>query len=129
MLLTKLRMNLCNPLSLSAKRGPGSRIRFCFLAWLAGSLAALLLSACGGGGGAPGEPGPPAPPPATTGALAVSATGLPTGINPALRVSGPGNYRQDLTQNQTLNDLAPGSYTVTAAPVIAGGLSYQPAPA
>jgi len=84
---------------------------------------------CGGGGGNPGTPGPVTPPPASTGSLAVTASGLPAGVNPALRVTGPNNYLQDLTQSQTLANLAPGSYNVSASPVTSGGVTYQPTPA
>lgn len=90
---------------------------------------ALLLSACGGGGGNPGTPGPPpAPPAATTGNLAVVTSGLPAGATPSLRVTGPNNYQQDLSGSQTLSNLAPGSYSVAASPVTAGGAVYAPTP-
>jgi len=91
-------------------------------------LIGMALLACGGGGGSPGVTGA-VPPPASTGSLAISASGLPAGVNPALRVTGPNNYLQDLTQSQTLANLAPGSYNVSAAPVTSGGFTYQPAPA
>ena len=90
-------------------------------------LISMSLLACGGGGGSPGTPGPVTPP-ATTGALAVTASGLPAGVDAALRVTGPNNYQQDLTQSQTLGTLAPGSYTVAASPVTSGGITYQPTP-
>lgn len=95
-------------------------------------LFGMLLAACGGGGGSPGTPGPvpgPSPaPPAATGALAVSASGLPPGVAPVLRVTGPGNYLQELTASQTLDDLAPGSYNVAASSVTSGGVTYRPTP-
>jgi len=89
----------------------------------------MLLAACGGGGGSPGTPGPVDPPPATTGALTVSATGLPSGVNAAMRVTGPNNFVQDLTQTQTLTGLAPGSYNVAATAVTSGNTTYTPSPA
>jgi len=92
-------------------------------------LISIGLLACGGGGGNPGTPGPVTPPPASTGSLAVTASGLPAGVNPALRVTGPNNYLQDLTQSQNLANLAPGSYNVSASPVTSGGVTYQPTPA
>ena len=92
-------------------------------------LIGIGLLSCGGGGGNPGTPGPVTPPPASTGSLAVTASGLPAGVNPALRVTGPNNYLQDLTQSQTLANLAPGSYNVSASPVTSGGVTYQPTPA
>ena len=64
-------------------------------------LIGMTLLACGGGGGSPGITGA-VPPPASTGSLAASASGLPAGVNAALRVTGPNNYLQDLTQSQTV---------------------------
>lgn len=95
---------------------------------LAALLIGMALLACGGGGGSPGTTGPVTPP-ATTGSLAVTASGLPAGVNAALRVTGPGNYLQDLTQSQTLSGLAPGSYNIAASPVTSAGVTYQPTPA
>lgn len=92
-------------------------------------LVGIGLLACGGGGGSPGTPGPVTPPPAATGSLAVTASGLPAGVGAAVRVTGPNNYLQDLTQSQTLANLAPGSYNVSASPVTTGGVTYQPTPA
>lgn len=90
-------------------------------------LFGFSLVACGGGGGSPGTPGPVTPP-VTTGSLTVTASGLPAGVNPALRVTGPGNYLQDLTQTQTLTTLTPGSYNVAASPVTSAGVTYQATP-
>jgi len=94
-------------------------------------IISLGLSACGGGGGSPGTPGGPNPPPpaATTGSLAVTASGLPAGVNATIRVSGPSGYQQDLTASQTLSGLAPGSYNLAASPVTAAGITYTPSPA
>lgn len=93
-------------------------------------LALLGLAACGGGGGNPGTPGAPTQPPAaTTGSLALVASGLPAGVNASVRVSGPAGFQQDLGGSQTLAGLAPGSYNVAAAPVTAGGITYSPTPA
>jgi len=88
----------------------------------------LLLAGCGGGGGDPGTLSPPTPPAATTGSLQTVVNGLPTGVNPALRVTGPNNFMQDLGAAQTLTNLAPGSYTVAAASVTSGGATYTPTP-
>jgi len=92
-------------------------------------LMALLLGACGGGGGSPGTPGPVTPPPTAGGALNVTTSGLPAGIDAAVRVTGPGSYQQDLAGSQNLTGLASGSYTVSAGAVTSGGVTYQPAPA
>ncbi|MBL0179228.1 MAG: hypothetical protein IPP98_08910 [Gemmatimonadetes bacterium] len=81
------------------------RIRF--------SLAAMLLaalSACGGGT-------EPTTPPATTGSLTVQVQGLTGGGTPSLQVTGPNGFTTTLTSAQTLTGLAPGSYSVAAAPV------------
>ncbi|MFC0253678.1 PQQ-dependent sugar dehydrogenase [Massilia consociata] len=104
----------------------GMRVRTIFLV-----LIALFLSACGGGGGSPGAPGPamPNPPAASTGSLAIVAGGLPAGVNASVRVTGPNNYQQDLGGTQTLSGLAPGSYSVAAAPVTSGSVTYTPSPA
>ena len=89
---------------------------------------ALALSACGGGGGNAG--GNPVPDPGgTTGSLQVNINALPTGVNAAVRVTGPNNFAQDLSASRTLASLAPGSYTVTAANVSAGSATYTATPA
>ncbi|MGD9524096.1 MAG: hypothetical protein AB7V35_09515 [Gemmatimonadales bacterium] len=67
----------------------------------------------------------PAP---TTGSLAITVSGLPGGASSAITVSGPGGYSQAVTGTTTLNGLAPGTYTIAAANVAAGGSSYQPTP-
>lgn len=64
-----------------------------------------------------------------TGAIAVTASGLPSGANAAITVTGPGSYSKAVTATQTLTGLVPGSYTVTAASVTAGGTTYAPSPA
>lgn len=81
------------------------RIRFL----LATALLAVL-GACGGGT-------EPTTPPATTGSLTVQVQGLSGGGTPSLQVTGPGGYSATLSASQTLTGLAPGSYTVSAAPV------------
>lgn len=88
----------------------------------------FLLAACGGGGGNAG--GNPVPDPGgTTGSLQVNINALPTGVNAAVRVTGPNNFAQDLSASRTLASLAPGSYTVTAANVSAGSATYTATPA
>lgn len=102
------------------------------LGWLLPTLLIVLaglLGACGGGGGNGGSAAPQ-PPVQQTGTL-VLVIGPPQGAAPAVRVTGPGNFARDLTQAEsvTLSGLAPGTYTVTAQPVVAGGQSWIPAPA
>ncbi len=65
----------------------------------------------------------------TTGSLAVSVSGLPSGTAAAVSVSGPGGYSHAVTSSTTLTGLAPGSYTVAAAGVTSGGTSYTGSPA
>ena len=79
----------------------------------------LLLVACGGGSTT--EP--------SSGNLALAVSGLPTGVEASLSVTGPAGFNRAIAGSQTLSALAPGSYTVTAAPVDAGESRYQPAPA
>jgi glucose/arabinose dehydrogenase len=92
-------------------------------------LYTLFVAGCGGGGGSPGysqgggDPGP------GTGQLALVVTNLPSGVDAVLRVTGPGDFKRDLTGSATLTDLAPGSYTVAAAGITAGAASYIPMPA
>ena len=65
---------------------------------------------------------------ATTGALGVGISGLPTGVSASVQVSGPASYAASLTASQTLAHLAPGTYQVTAANVINGTSTYLAAP-
>ncbi len=66
---------------------------------------------------------------AATGGLTVTINGLPTGVNAAVTVTGPGNFSQTVTATRTLDELAPGSYTVAAAEVTNGADRYTPSPA
>ena len=65
---------------------------------------------------------------ATTGALAVTVTGLPAAADAAVTVTGPGGFNRAVTETATLADLAPGSYTVAAADVTNGAAQYTPTP-
>lgn len=86
---------------------------------LLGLLAMGLLVAC-----TTPPPGPdPEPGP---GALAISITKLPAGVPAAIHITGPNGYAQDIAQTQTLANLAPGEYTVTAISVLSGGMTYLP---
>ena len=91
---------------------------------IAASLAAALvltLGACGGGGGGGGG--------ADTGTLDVTVTGLPTGTNANVAVTGPASFSRALSGSQTLSNVAVGNYGVAAqavdAPVPAGA-TYDP---
>ncbi len=71
--------------------------------WLMLLLLVTLLGACGGD--------------SATGALQVNVAGLPSGTAAAVTVVGPNNFKQVLTESQTISGLVPGSYNVTASPV------------
>jgi hypothetical protein len=88
-----------------------------------------MLAACGGGGGSPGDPDSPIKLQAvSTGSLAVAIRDLPEGAGGAVHVSGPANYAAELDASRTLDDLAPGDYTVSALPVVAGPATWIPTP-
>jgi hypothetical protein len=82
------------------------------------SLLLLALLGCDGGPSAP----------TTGGSLRVTILGLPTGSAATVTVTGPGGFNQGLTSTQTLSQLAPGSYAVTASDVNVGGAQYSPSP-
>jgi len=75
----------------------------------------LVLTAC------PNTPG--------TGTLNVQITGLPSGLNAAVTVAGPGGFSQTFTGSTALNSLQPGNYTITAATVRSGIDVYTGNPA
>jgi hypothetical protein len=82
------------------------------------SLLLLALLACDGGPSGP----------STGGSLRVTILGLPTGSAATVTVTGPGGFNQPLTSTQTLTQLSPGSYAVTATDVNIGGAQYSPSP-
>jgi glucose/arabinose dehydrogenase len=63
-----------------------------------------------------------------TARLSVNITGLPNGVNASVTVTGPGGYTNVLTSSTAINLLTPGAYTITAADVVSGGVTYRPAP-
>ncbi|MFJ4292843.1 hypothetical protein ACIP1U_24160 [Cupriavidus sp. NPDC089707] len=81
------------------------------------------IAACGGGGEDGGNDGA-----SGTGTLTISIFGLPSGTSAAITVLGPGEFRQTVTQPSTLSNLPAGSYTVSAASVLAGGALLKPQP-
>jgi hypothetical protein len=108
---------------------PIDRVRTVMRILLLVSLCLGSLAACGGGGGDPGNPDSPVKlQSATTGNLTVTVASLPAGIPAAIHVTGPGNYVADLTGSLTLGGIAPGDYTVTAQPVVAGTSTWVPLP-
>ena len=64
-----------------------------------------------------------------TGTLAVSVSGLPAGVKPAVVVSGPSSFTQTLDSSRTLTALPQGSFTVTANDVTSGIVRYSGTPA
>ncbi|MBL0172845.1 MAG: hypothetical protein IPP90_19500 [Gemmatimonadaceae bacterium] len=84
-------------------------------AFVAATAAVLALTACGSDD--------PVTPPAK-GSLTVTISGLPTGTNAGVSVTGPSSFSQNLTATQTLSVDA-GSYTVAAAQVTVGVTKYN----
>lgn len=65
----------------------------------------------------------------TTGSLVVTITGLPQSLAANVTVTGPANYSQVVANTSTLSNLAPGTYTLTAASATTGSHTYSPSPA
>jgi len=82
------------------------------------SFATVALAACSG------DEGPTTPPAPQNGSLAIAVSGLPTGTNAALTITGPNNFSQSATGATTIS-VAPGSYTVAAAQVTSGTTRYN----
>jgi hypothetical protein len=80
-------------------------------------LVVLALAACGAGQTAPG-----------TGSLGLAVSGLPSGVQADVTVTGPGGFSQQVAESRTLSGLAPGSYTVAAAGIPVGPAFYAPSP-
>jgi len=64
-----------------------------------------------------------------TGSVAISIEGLPVGVAGSLSLVGPGSFSATVTGGGTIPGLDPGSYTLTAAAITAGGHGYSPSPA
>ncbi|HEU5041659.1 MAG TPA: hypothetical protein VFT84_12590 [Gemmatimonadales bacterium] len=64
-----------------------------------------------------------------TAGLTVTISGLPSGTDAAVQVTGPDGFDQSLTASATFTSITPGTYTVGAAPVTAGADQYTPSPA
>ncbi|MFN2317180.1 MAG: hypothetical protein ABR602_10890 [Gemmatimonadales bacterium] len=64
-----------------------------------------------------------------TGRLGIALAGIPVGGTPTVTVTGPGGFSAEVTSSTVLTALAPGSYTVSAASIVAGGITYAPVPA
>ena len=83
------------------------------------SFSLLALTACGSD-----DPAGPVTP--ANGTLTVTVSGLPTGVNAAVSVTGPSSYSQSATASATYS-VAPGTYTVAAAQVTTNNVRYNAA--
>jgi Peptidase M66 len=64
-----------------------------------------------------------------TGNLSISVAGLPGGVDAGIMVGGPAGYSHPVAGSEQLSGLAPGAYSVTAAVLASGGITYSPVPA
>lgn len=53
----------------------------------------------------------------TPDSITITITGVPNDMTPDVTITGPGGYRREVTETTTLDGLAPGAYTVTAATI------------
>ena len=79
----------------------------------------FVLTACS----TPTGPDPKPQPGVDTGSLQVTVVGLPAGVDAAVEVTGPEDYKQTVTRSQTLQPPT-GTYTVSIASVAAAGITY-----
>lgn len=86
-------------------------------------LAALVLIAAGLG--ACDSPSAP-----RLGTLAIAISGVPAGAQAAVTIVGPAGtaYSRVVTLSETLRDLTPGTYTLTASAITVEGVRYSPSP-
>lgn len=62
--------------------------------------------------------------------LSVTISGLGTGTDAAVTITGPDSYSRSIVASQSLTSLTPGTYTITAQDVVAnGGTTHSPTPA
>lgn len=61
-----------------------------------------------------------------TGSIALAVTGLPPGVDGALALTGPGGFAAAPSAGGVLNDLDPGTYTLTATAVQDAGNIWAP---
>jgi hypothetical protein len=85
---------------------------------LSASVLLALMVACGGSGDEEPEVTE------LLGSLSVSVSGLPTGVEADITITGPSNFNQSVIATTTLANLVPGSYTVTAADVSVNNSNY-----
>jgi hypothetical protein len=60
----------------------------------------------------------------TVGKLTVTISGLPSGSTPSVAVTGPSSFTKTLTASGTLENLTPGTYTITPAAVAVAPDNY-----
>ncbi len=77
----------------------------------------LLVLGCGGGSTGP-----------STGSLAIAVSGLPTGAQAMISVTGPGGYTHSVAATETIPGLDEGTYTIASQTVESGGAFYTPQP-
>lgn len=90
-----------------------------FRALALSSLAALALAACSSDDDGPTTPTPPA-----NGSLAITVSGLPSGVSGSVTVTGPNNFSQTVQSTSTIS-VAPGSYTVAATQILNNNIRYN----
>lgn len=101
--------------------------------WVASILLAgclVALSACGGDGSGSGSTdgsGTGASPGGGTASLALTVSGLPSGTDANVSVTGPADFRRTVSRATTLANLAAGTYTITAGNVLNGNAVFKPA--
>src|SRR5690606_11397624 len=61
-----------------------------------------------------------------TGSIALAVSGV---SNASIVVTGPGGYTRAVSATETLVNLQPGTYTVTAAELVVNNATYTPTPA
>ncbi len=88
---------------------------------LAPGAALLLLAGLAACGDSPSEP--------LRGSLAVEISGVPAGTLVSVTVTGPAGagFSRVVTASETLSDLVPGAYTLTASAITRDGVRYSPA--
>lgn len=61
--------------------------------------------------------------------LTITLRGVPIGASNVVEVSGPGGFDRFVSGSTTFSNVSPGTYTVTASPIILpGGVRYEPTP-
>ncbi len=64
-----------------------------------------------------------------SGSLAFTIAGLPSGVSPAVVVTGPAGFRATIDATRTLPSLPAGTYTIVASDVTSAGARYTASPA